>query len=75
MTAHSAYSAPSATPNQNPTVVINLALDHFSRVVKNGSVVSILRVLTKRGGDDEKNAPDFAEATSDPAYKRASPKF
>jgi hypothetical protein len=26
----------------------------FSRVVKNGSVVSILRVLTKRGGDDEK---------------------
>jgi hypothetical protein len=25
-----------------------------SRVVKNGSVVSILRVLTKRGGDDEK---------------------
>jgi hypothetical protein len=24
------------------------------RVVKNGSVVSILRVLTKRGGDDEK---------------------
>jgi hypothetical protein len=26
-----------------------------SRVVKRGSVVSILRVLTKRGGDDEKN--------------------
>jgi hypothetical protein len=25
-----------------------------NRVVKNGSVVSILRVLTKRGGDDEK---------------------
>ena len=25
-----------------------------SSVVKNGSVVSILRVLTKRGGDDEK---------------------
>jgi hypothetical protein len=25
-----------------------------SRVVKKGSVVSILRVLTKRGGDDEK---------------------
>ena len=25
-----------------------------SRVVKNGSVVSILRVSTKRGGDDEK---------------------
>jgi hypothetical protein len=25
-----------------------------SRVVKNGSFVSILRVLTKRGGDDEK---------------------
>jgi hypothetical protein len=25
------------------------------RGVKNGSVVSILRVLTKRGGDDEKN--------------------
>ena len=27
---------------------------HSSRVVKKGSVVSILRVLTKRGGDDEK---------------------
>ena len=27
-----------------------------SRVVKKGSVVSILRVLTKRGGDDEKTA-------------------
>ena len=26
------------------------------RVVKKGSVVSILRVLTKRGGDDEKTA-------------------
>ncbi|MEN9845910.1 MAG: hypothetical protein RIS36_1057 [Pseudomonadota bacterium] len=26
----------------------------ISRVVKNGSVVSILRVVTKRGGDDEK---------------------
>ncbi len=25
-----------------------------NRVVKNGSVVSILRVLTKRGGDGEK---------------------
>jgi hypothetical protein len=31
-----------------------LAVVSFSRVVKNGSVVSILRVLTKRGGDDEK---------------------
>jgi hypothetical protein len=32
--------------------------------VKNGSVVSIWRVLTKRGVDDERIAPDFAEATS-----------
>jgi hypothetical protein len=32
-----------------------------SRVVKKGSVVSILRVLTKRGGDDEKTAGVSAE--------------
>jgi|GEM_PF-6580564 len=32
------------------------------RVVKKGSVVSILRVLTKRGGDDEKTA-DVSSAT------------
>jgi hypothetical protein len=30
-------------------------------VVKKGSVVSILRVLTKRGGDDEKTAGVSAE--------------
>ena len=35
-----------------------------SRVVKNGSVVSILRVLTKRGGDDEKTAGVSAEIMS-----------
>jgi hypothetical protein len=33
----------------------------FSRVVKKGSVVSILRVSTKRGGDDEKTAGVSAE--------------
>jgi len=30
------------------------AVERSNRVVKNGSVVSILRVSTKRGGDDEK---------------------
>jgi hypothetical protein len=35
--------------------------DDSSRVVKKGSVVSVLRVLTKQGGDDEKNGGVSAE--------------
>ena len=36
-------------------------LTRSSRVVKKGSVVSILRVSTKQGGDDEKTGDVSAE--------------
>jgi hypothetical protein len=52
-----------------------LAGEGTSRMVRNGSVVSIVRVVTNQDGDDEKTAPDFAEATSRHEHYRASPKF